>query len=430
MRIYCPTHEKSFPAPRRNPIKCENKNHQMAELDFQGSSAEPAQALWSYCSDCEHFWPSDAESNSRCPVCERAITRRYLCHRCYTFTIESDTPADVKNFTMTQEGVPQPGCPACLKEFTENAPLYEHLCEESGESFKTQLGVCPVCEQLIGGAPGFPSSAVEYMEKVKAKKRVRFSYEDDLLVADEGGEFVLIPNGKEHSIVLPQIVRFNSRQEFYDLYENHFHCENPTPGELIILYPAVVNRVEGGWRLKEAGRLAVSTRRPEAIKAAAAEPAQTTPPPPPPRHEPPTLKSEESAKQEQEARGPHVECPACYTLVKAKDTFCWKCGRALSEKPNEAAQKSDESQMASTMLPATEQKAVAKPEAEQKREESEATWPGSLKSAPTHTSILGAGEPQPELSPKERKLASILFLTLVGLAAFGLTLWLVLMLTS
>lgn len=401
----------------------------LGELDFAGRTLEPAHAQWSYCSDCAHFWPvnHEAKTAEKCPVCERAITKRYLCHCCYTFTLESDTPADVKNFTMTQEGVPQPGCPTCLKEFSGSAPLHEHSCEDLGATFKTRLSVCPICEQLIGGAPSFPASAMEYLNKVKAQKKVRFNYEDDLLVADEGGEFILIPNGKEHSIVLPELIRFTSKQEFYDYYENHFHCENPAPGEVIILYPAVVNKVEGGWKLKEAGRLAVSTRQPEARKVADA-PSQTLTAAP----QPAGSKAKESVRQEQEVHGPHVECPACHTLVKAKDMFCWKCGGALGEVSKGGALPGRSMpKVSATMWPKieAEPKAEAKPKAEDQMVEDETAQHLSLKPAQTHTSILGAADAEPELSPKERKLASILLLTLIGLVAFGATLWLVLAVT-
>lgn len=445
MRIYCPTHQKSFPAPRKNPIKCQNKNHEMGELDFAGRATEEAEANWAYCSDCEHFWPveHDIKTDARCPVCERTITKRYLCHRCYTFTLESDTPADVKNFTMTKEGVPQPGCPACLKEFSGTAILYEHTCELFGASFKTSLSACPICEELIGGVPSFPASAVDYLDKVKARKKVKFSYENDLLVADEAGEFILIPNGKEHSIVLPQLVRFTNKQEFYDYYENHFHCENPTPGELIILYPAVVNKVEGGWKLKEAGRLKVSVRSPQEASRAKAQQQQV----PPPQNG--GLRGRESTRREQAS--PNVPCFRCASPVKASDTFCWKCGESLRELSNQVAAKSgvpgteipraevpkpEAPKLAATIAPKT----VAPPRPDVKAETKEkkieakaAVVPvPSMKTTPTmnRSSILEPSQPEPELTPKEKRLGSILFLTLIGLLAFGATLWMVLALTS
>jgi hypothetical protein len=433
----------------------------MGELDFEGRALEEVKQAWAYCSDCEHFWPVelDGKAEQLCPVCERSISKRYLCHRCYTFTLESETPADVKNFTMTQDGVPQPGCPACLKEFSGTAALYEHTCEVFGATFKTSLDACPICEELIGATPSFPASAQDYLNKVKAQKKLKFSYERDMLVADEGGEFVLIPNGKEHSIVLPQLTRFTSRQEFYDYYENHFHCENPAPGEVLILYPAVVNKVEGGWKLKEAGRLRIGPRPLEASvvkaptappmppKVATPAPAAAAPPPPSPTIAPSQnggLRAGGAVRQEQkeDIRRQQVQtvpCISCASPVKASDTFCWKCGKSLKGQAQENPTGPDISQMAATIPPAAANavpapavdavKAVAAAEPEVK---AVATPAPATKAQPpmNRTSILEPGEPEPELSSKEKKLGSILFLTLIGLLAFGITLWLVLALTS
>lgn len=36
MKVFCPIHEKSFSAPRRNPIKCETKAHSLELLISTG----------------------------------------------------------------------------------------------------------------------------------------------------------------------------------------------------------------------------------------------------------------------------------------------------------------------------------------------------------------------------------------------------------
>lgn len=417
MRVFCPTHRKSFPAPRKNPIKCENKTHLMGELDFAGRALEPTGALWAYCSDCEHFWPinMDGKISEKCPVCERSIAARYLCHRCYTLTLESDAPADVKNFTMTKQGVPQPSCPACLKEVPQKAATHEHSCERLGASFITLLDACPICEELVAAAPSFPSSVGEYLNKVKAKKRVKFSYENDLLVADEDGDFVLIPNGKEQSLVLPQLIRFTTKQDFYDYYENHFHCENPAAGEVIILYPAIVKKVEGGWKLKETGRLKVTGAKPaEAVKDKLlfnTIPSEDT-----------VSKALESVKQKQpesapiKAKQPEavavVKCPRCASTMKATDMFCWKCGEALGNRPRDYATSP------STTLPAKKNAAVA------------TAQPVKPPTPLVKSSLLEPSMPEAESQEQEKKLGGILLVSLIGLIAIGSILWLVLSLTS
>lgn len=459
MRVFCLTHQKSFPAPRKNPIKCENRDHVLGELDFAGRAVEPASARWAYCNDCEHFWAinPDEKITEKCPVCARSIVARYLCHRCYTFSLESNTPADVKNFTMSKQGVPQPGCPACLKELPDKLPLQEHSCEVLGASFKTLLNACPICEELIGAAPSFPSSAQEYLNKVKAKKKVRFNYESDLLVLDDAGEFVLIPNGKEHSIVLPQRIRFTGKQDFYDYYENHFHCEHPAAGEVIILYPAIVNKVDGGWKLKEAGRLKVTAAPAETARERAAAILPTT-------TQNVRMNVKESVKPEAAAAVASTICPRCVSTVKATDTFCWKCGenlrdeiarqnapKAVAARPTAASKPAALPQTASLPKTTSAPKPVVapkpavatKPEAS-KPDASKPTAPvppnKDEKRTPTlqqkpapplmRSTILDTEMPEPEGDSQSRKLGGILLMSLIGLIAIGAIIWLVLSLTS
>src|SRR5215469_892519 len=105
MKVYCLEHKKSFLAPRRNPIKCENKSHVLGEMDFAGQRKEPVHVVWAYCCNCEQFWTahSDERTDGSCPVCSRRISRLYLCDRCYTISYESDDSVSTKNFTVTNQ---------------------------------------------------------------------------------------------------------------------------------------------------------------------------------------------------------------------------------------------------------------------------------------------------------------------------------------
>jgi hypothetical protein len=47
------------------------------------------------------------------------------------------------------------------------------------------------------------------------------------------------------------------RQEYYNFYEKYYDCANPESGALWIHDPAVVEKVAGGWQLREKGRLEV-----------------------------------------------------------------------------------------------------------------------------------------------------------------------------
>ncbi len=320
MKVFCPQHKKGFLAPRRNPIRCENKLHVLGDLDFEGQAKEPVQARWEYCCNCEHFWPRDVDeqASAQCPVCTRQLSLRYLCDRCYTISSESPTPAKTKNFTVTPEGAPQPSCPGCIE--SPASALRQHHCDEWGASFSTALTSCPVCGRLIGDIPPFPSPVGEYLNKIKAYQTVGVNYESDMLVAAEDGEFVLIAIGpeKNQSIILPRRARFTSKRDFYDNYQDYYVCENPTVGEVLVIDPAIVEKVEGGWKLREVGVLEVLGKAPQEIEGAytlAGSPLEKAEP----------TKTDVEGEEET-----GLICPNCGTPGSPLNKFCWHCGKPLA----------------------------------------------------------------------------------------------------
>jgi len=164
MRVFCPEHKRGFFAPRQNPIKCENRGHLLGEIDFEGQSKSPVEIQWQYCCNCEHFslLQFDDSGAHRCPVCTRRSSLLYLCDGCYIISCESNTPLQVKNFTLTPEGAPQPSCPGCLRP--ASADLHEHTCDELNASFVTGLSACPICEERLDIAPAFPSLVAPYLK--------------------------------------------------------------------------------------------------------------------------------------------------------------------------------------------------------------------------------------------------------------------------
>lgn len=333
MRVYCPIHRRGFLAPRKNPVRCENKSHVLGELDFEGRAREPVELRWEYCCNCEHFWTSEF-AHSQCPVCDRQVSARYLCDRCYTFSLESNAPAAVKNFTLTPEGAPHPACPGCLREAPPHAALRQHQCDDLGVSFTTAFRSCPVCGSLIGEAPPFPAANAEYLRAVKAGIKVRLDYERDMLVESGEGEFVLIPRGTAagEPIALPALTSFTSRQDFYQNYQDCYHCENPAAGDVIIMEPAVVAKVEGGWRLREAGRLEVRAGAAREHKAdtPAAGSALT--------NGSPAATGVRSGREK-----PPVVCRNCGVAVEPENLawgFCWNCGKPLGAAEPDATRES------------------------------------------------------------------------------------------
>lgn len=325
MRVFCPEHKRGFFAPRQSPIKCENRGHLLGEIDFEGGARSPVEIQWQYCCNCEHFCPVnfDQYGLQRCPVCSRKTSLLYLCDRCHVISFESNTPLQTKNFTLSAEGVPQPSCPGCLRP--ASADLYEHSCEEFNVSFVTPLNTCPICEERLDIAPAFPSRVTQYLKRIKSSNKVNvtFDYETGAFVPVEDGEFVVVKNA-EQSIVLPRAAKFSTKRDFYEFYQDYYHCPNPDAGEVQIIHPALVTPTGEGWTLEASGVLEVIAEQPRKKIV-----------PPPTVVQPPVVKREEpiepvvTAEKEQP---PGVRaCLDCGSMIEAKYAFCWKCGHSLLE---------------------------------------------------------------------------------------------------
>ncbi len=327
MRVFCPEHKRGFFAPRQSPIKCENRGHILGELNFEGEAKPAAEILWQYCCNCEHFCPTGfgQDSLERCPVCTRQSSALYLCDRCFTISFESNTPIQTKNFTLTADGAPQPSCPGCLQ--ATSVDLREHTCDGLGVTLITALSSCPICQERLDIGPSFPSSVAHYLKRTKAanKLNVTFDYESELFVPVEDGEFVLIRNSNEilQSIVLPRSARFATSRDFYEFYQDYYHCAKPGTGEVYIIQPAAVAQVTDGWKFQATGILEVlEYQRKKKAPAAVA------------RHQVDTSASEVAglsiAAMKEES--PVTPCTHCGSLVETRYAFCWKCGNPLTQK--------------------------------------------------------------------------------------------------
>ena len=334
MRVFCPEHKRGFFAPRQSPVKCENRGHLLGELDFEGVSHTPVEIQWQYCCNCEHFCPVDFDQYGlqRCPVCSRRSSLIYLCDRCYVISFESNTPLETKNFTLTADGAPQPSCPGCLRP--ASADLHEHACDEVNAVFVTGLSACPICEERLDIAPAFPSLVAEYLKRTRAanKTSVTFDYETGSFVPVEDGEFVVVTN-TDQAIVLPRTSRFSTKRDFYEYYQDYYHCPNPDAGEVQIIEPAVVAPAEIGWTLESMGALEVIQEQPR--KKVVTPVAAVVQPPPVVRREEVAAPTPEPVAPPAPAPAPKKEqpgvraCPDCGSLIEAKYSFCWKCGNAM-----------------------------------------------------------------------------------------------------
>jgi hypothetical protein len=358
MRVFCHEHKRGFFAPRQSPIKCENRSHILGELDFEGQGKRPIEIRWQYCCNCEHFCPIDFdhEGLTRCAVCTRRSSQLYLCDKCYLISFESNTPLDIKNFTLTADGVPQPSCPGCLR--TASADQYEHDCEELGASFITASNTCPICEERLDIAPAFPSTVAQYLKRTKSahKVNVTFDYETESFVPVEDGEFVVVNNGDPNiqPIVLPRASRFATRRDFYEYYQDYYHCPKPDAGEVRILRPAAVNRAGAGWKLQATGLLEVISEQPQKKPVEVARPQPIMqkvmeeqrarvdearsrveePRPRVERPEPPRVEVRSEPPRPPREEPGMKTCNGCGATIESRYAFCWKCGSAMSSQSN------------------------------------------------------------------------------------------------
>ncbi len=77
---------------------------------------------------------------------------------------------------------------------------------------------------------------------------------------DGRGQLVLVqdqqvPGGIFY--IVPRITRFQTKEDFYNHYEQFYDCTKPAAGEVWLEQPAVVDKVDGGWRLQNKGILEV-----------------------------------------------------------------------------------------------------------------------------------------------------------------------------
>src|SRR5205085_1656335 len=265
--VFCPAHKKSFQMLPASQLLCESGKHALTENFLRAE-------FWEHCCDCQRFWPSDlkhgGQSKPQCVVCERQVVRRYLCAQCKLMCVESDDPTvKRKRHTITETGAVSQTCPGCGCA-PEVAALHRHECPEAGATFMTARNTCPFCEEPLTQAgaqavvtTSFPIAAEAYLAQAREQKvHVRHDERKSLLVKDANGKGALalvhewgVPGGALY--LIPRRARLNTKDEFYNYYGAYYGCYQPAAGQIWIVKPALVDRVAGGWRLREKGLLEV-----------------------------------------------------------------------------------------------------------------------------------------------------------------------------
>jgi hypothetical protein len=157
----------------------------------------------------------------------------------------------------------------------------------------------------------------QFLRRTKSanKLNVTFDYESELFVPVTDGEFVVISNNDElgRTIVIPRSPRLETVKEFYELYQDYYHCTAPNPGEITLSEPAVVVPTVDGWKLLSTGVFEVVSDRRKIVPTETPVREQTQPEP--------TAQANEQVSI----------CTQCNTPIEAKYAFCWKCGHPRAE---------------------------------------------------------------------------------------------------
>jgi hypothetical protein len=138
----------------------------------------------------------------------------------------------------------------------------------------------------------------------------------------------VIVTNQDQPFVLPRAAKFATKRDFYEFYQDYYHCPNPDAGDVQILQPAFVSRSGNGWTLVATGLLEVIKEQPK--KKPVAPVIQAAPPPAPvPKREEPEPEPEPVITAKKEA--PHVRtCSECGSEIEEKYAFCWKCGHSMT----------------------------------------------------------------------------------------------------
>lgn len=146
--FYCPVHQVRFQATPAEVVECDHAPHAVG-YGF------PYDDVWTYCCACATFSPHDIAGNSaqlnECPVCEREVGKRCLCHSCQVLTIESVVHIHRKVHSIDTNGV-KPSCPGCGSGSAQT--VVPHDCPELGLSFLTARLSCLFCASRIATSVG------------------------------------------------------------------------------------------------------------------------------------------------------------------------------------------------------------------------------------------------------------------------------------
>lgn len=109
----------------------------------------------------------------------------------------------------------------------------------------------------------FPASASSLLTRLGAQSTILKSDPlKGMLVQDPDGRGQLVLMGNQgiangQFYIVPRITRFQTKEDFYNHYEQFYDCQRPAAGEVWLHEPAIVEKVDGGWRLQNKGLIEI-----------------------------------------------------------------------------------------------------------------------------------------------------------------------------
>src|SRR5262249_39839766 len=131
--------------------------------------------------------------------------------------------------------------------------------------------------------------------------------------------------------------------EFFELYQDYYHCRKINAGEVHIIEPALAACVDQGWKPQSMGILEVVVDDPKASIAK----NQSTAPTFIPRPALPTAKID------------GVPCKHCGSVVETRYAFCWNCGESMAHN-SDASKQSNSAMIASDRAHTDEDESTVK----------------------------------------------------------------------
>jgi hypothetical protein len=110
--------------------------------------------------------------------------------------------------------------------------------------------------------PSFPALVSDYLSRIgeSRKREVDADFPSSIFIpsSTQPARFMFIANDDGHAggIVLPP-ARLQRGQDFSSHYKLYYNCAQPMAGDVYILSPATVERVDSGWRLLDKGQMEI-----------------------------------------------------------------------------------------------------------------------------------------------------------------------------